>query len=174
VAVGLVAGLVVALGLLALELVGPGSGLDSGDPSLQRQTFDDLGFAISYPSGWTLQTARVQRLRAVTVVDPLEARAQRGFRVALDTVSLRQAESGVRSLSRDGRRTYQRISIDAAVEVAGAPALEHIYSSGGLRFEQWYVARAGGTYRIEFWAPVARAEEASTVNARVLDSFEIR
>jgi hypothetical protein len=172
VAIGLVAGLLVAVGLLSLELVGPGPALDPGDVDLQEQEFDDLGFVISSPVGWSVRRGRVERLQGVTFIDATEAGQRRGFRVVLDKLSLREVNRHLASLVRN--RDYDRISADSGVEVGGQPALEHVYTQGGLRFEQWYVERPGGSYRIEFWAPMDATEQASTVDAQILDTFEVR
>lgn len=168
VAIGLVSGLVVAAGLLALELVRPSSGLHS--VSLESATFEELGFAVGYPAGWTVQPGRHQRRDAVTFLDP--SRSDRGFRVLVDDLSLEQARE--RTEARSGDRGYELIGIDPSAEIGEVNALEHIYNEDGLHHEQWYVERPGGTFRIDFWAPAGRAEEASALNAQIVDSFEIR
>lgn len=172
--VGLVAGIVVAAGLLALELVAPG-GLPTEEVELRAQSFPGLGFAVSHPVGWTVESSPVEALDAVSFTDPRrqDGASRRGFRVVADSVPLERVRNEVEELFRRKRADYRKITITDGLELAGEQALRHIFRDGGLIFEQWWVPREGGTFRIEFWAPASEQEVANAENGRILETFQV-
>lgn len=169
--VGLAAGIIVAGGLLALELVGP-ERLLIRDDELTQRSFPGLGFAVSHPVEWTVEAGRLRRLDAVSFADP-ERVTRRGFRVIVDGVSMQRVRGEVEALFRRERPGYRKLGITDELELAGRPALRHVFIDGPLVFEQWWVTRNGGTFRIEFWAPEGEREGANAENGRILETFRL-
>lgn len=169
VAVGLVSGVIVAAGLLALELVGPNRSRVL-DTTLEERSFERLGFAISYPTGWSVGTEGTGVVESVSFTDPDEP-SQRGFRVVLEDVALDRVREDVEDRYRLRRPGYRLIGMTDE-EVAGRPTVRHVFADEGLVFEQWWVERPEGTFRIELWSPERDAELAADVHDRIVRSFD--
>lgn len=167
-AVGVASGVIVAGGLLALELVGSRSRL--GDVALEERSFAQLGFAVSHPAGWTVASSRAGGLDAVEFTDPTQP-SQRGFRVVVDDVPLGRVRDEVEELYRRRRADYRAIAMTDG-RVGGRPAVRHVFLDSGLAYEQWWVERTGGTHRIELWSAEREAEDATVLYERIVRSFE--
>lgn len=169
--IAVVAGLLVAVGLIALELVvqrpAPPSGLVS-------RSYPALGFAISEPEGWDVSQVDLPHPVVEFFEPDIDTVAgKRGFRVALEPSTLQQARKAVADDIRRGGRNYKLVGVSAGLAADGQPAFRYEYSSDETYVQQWWVTRPGGTFRIEFWGPSSDRDDTDALAARVLDTFRI-
>lgn len=169
--IAIVAGLLVAVGLIALELVvqrpAPPSGLVS-------RAYPAFGFAISEPEGWDVSQAD-QPHPVVEFFEPDNdtVAGKRGFRVALERSTLQQARKAVAEDIRRGGRNYKLVGVSAGLAADGQPAFRYEYVSDETYVQQWWVTRRDGTFRIEFWGPSSDRNDTDALASRLLDTFRI-
>lgn len=144
--------------------------------SLAEASYPDLGFAVSYPRGWRSARRTIEQGRsAVLFRDPTSGEAsapQRAFDVIAESVPLAQAREGVEGTFRGRFRDYTLIGLFDAT-VGGRPAFRHEFFASGLRFEQWWVERPDGTFRLTFWQPRTDPHASSELNARIAATFRV-
>ena len=57
------------------------------------------------------------------------------------------------------------------LEVGGRRAFRYEYVDHATYIDQWWVSRAGGTFRIEFWAPLSDRSKADALAGQIIDTF---
>jgi hypothetical protein len=172
----LVAVLVVAGGAVLLFAAREGPPLPE-TPELDLSVQNEHGFTVRYPRGWQVQAHEVGEERtAVVFYDPATGRldrARRAFDVIGEKATLadarREAEEAVAGRFED----YTKVAIEEGLAVSGRPAFRHEFVVSGLRYDQWWVEREGGTFRITFWEPAADHPTANALNRKILATFEI-
>jgi hypothetical protein len=172
--IGLVAGLLVAGGLIALEAVGPRlRGNEPDQVELVREAFPDLDFAISAPRSWDVRPQRVSGLSAVTFIEPVREGANRRFRMTLDRPSLDGARREADDRDGAAGSSYDEINIIDGVQLDGRKAFRHMYILGDEYRETWWIERGPRTYRLEFWAPLSRREDSAQLYVRIARTLEV-
>jgi hypothetical protein len=172
--IGLVAGLLVAGGLIALEAVGPRlRGNEPDQIELVREAFPDLDFAISPPRSWDVRPQRVSGLSAVTFIEPAREGAARRFRMTLDTLPFDTARREADDRDRTSGSSYDEINIIDGVQLDGRKAFRHMYILGDEYRETWWIERGSRTYRLEFWAPLSRREDSAQLYVRIARSLDV-
>jgi len=172
--IGLAAGLLVAIGLIALEAVGPRlRGNQPDQVRLTREAFPEMDFAISAPRSWDVRPQTVGGLPAVTFLEPAREGGKRSVRVAVDRTSLDRARQTADTRGSTSARRYEEINIVGGIRLDGRETFRHIYLEGDEYRETWWVTRDSGTYRIEFRSPLSRREESAQLNVRLARTFDI-
>ncbi len=172
--IGVVAGLLVAGGLIALEAVGPRlRGNEPDQVELVREAFPDLDFAIRAPRSWDVRPQRVSGLPAVTFLEPLREGADRRFRMALDKRSFDTARREADDRDRSSGTSYDEINIIDGVRLDGRKAFRHLYTLRDEYRETWWIERGSKTYRLEFWSPLSRREDSAQLYVRIARSFDV-
>lgn len=174
-AIGLAAGLIVALGLLLLEFFGPRlRGTLPDQVHLERQAFSN--FAISVPEGWDVRQDEIGSRPAVSVLEPAGADDVAGlseFHIVLEKESFAVARKLADLRAPPSARNYEEINIVDGIRIDGLKTFRHMYTDDDEYVEQWWIERGDGTYRIEFKSPVARREESALLNVRIARSFDV-
>lgn len=173
--IGLVSGLIVALGLVALEFFGPRlRGTLPDQVRLERKAFSD--FAISVPEGWDVREERIGSRPAVNILEPAggdDAAGLSEFHIVLEKESLAVARKLADLRAPPSAQNYQEINIVDGIRIDGLKAFRHMYTDDDQYVEQWWIERGEETYRIEFSSPVARREESALLNVRIARSFDV-
>jgi hypothetical protein len=140
--IAVVAGALVAGGLLALEAFAPRS---QAPFDLVHRSYPALGFSVSRPSAWR----ETQAENTVTIGQP---NGVRGFRVVVEKQTLAAAHMVVSASIRRPPRGVEPIGLSDAVSVDSRPAFRYTFYAGGRYVQQWWIERPGGTFRFEFWS----------------------
>ena len=162
--VGVVAGVVVAGGLLALELFAPRS---EAPFDLVQRSYPALGFSLSRPNNW------VESLRGTTLVVSEPNGGARGIRVVAEGKTLAAAHIAVSAEMRKPPRSKDPIALSDAMAVDGHAAFRYSFDEGDRYVEQWWIDRPGGTFRVEFWAPRSAERDAGLLAAQIIATFTI-
>lgn len=175
--VGVVGGLFVAVGLIALEAVAPElQGTQPDKIRLVREGFPDLDFGIGVPEGWDVRNEDVDSKPGVAVFEPVgsadDERLRRFNVVGVDRTFARARELAGRSAPASAR-DYEEIDIIDGLRLDGRPSFRHRYGDGDEYREEWWVQRGNGTYRIEFTSPMSRREESAILFVRIARSFDV-
>jgi hypothetical protein len=173
VVIAIVAGVLVAAGLLALELVAPRPAVPIG---LVHRAYPDMGMAISAPEGWVASTGPDKQRPVVEFFEPdLDRHAgQRGFRVAVEKAKLADARKAVAADVRRGGPGFRSIDVAGGLAADGHAAFRYEYVDHATYIEQWWVARPGGTFRIEFWAPLSDQSNTTALAQQIVDTFTMK
>ncbi len=175
VAIGLVAGVVVALGLLALEFFGPRLlGTLPDQVQLERKAFSN--FAINVPEGWDVREERIGSRPAINVLEPAGGDDVAGlseFHIVVEKESLAVARRLADLRAPPSAQSYEEINIVDGIRIDGLKTFRHLYIDDDAYVEQWWIERGNGTYRIEFSSPVSRREESAQLNVRIARSFDL-
>jgi hypothetical protein len=170
------AAFVVAGIVAARSLRPPGSVATPSPPVLVPSSFADLGFAVGYPRGWRYGRRTVEEGRSgVLYRDPASgaaSNATRAFDVIPEAVSLTNARADVEATFRQRYADYAKLAIEDGATVDGRAAFRHRFATGGLVFDQWWIERGNGTFRVTFWSP-RDDEQAGARNANILTTFRI-
>jgi hypothetical protein len=153
--------------LFVVKPFGPGNAQQTS--GLVRFTYLNLGFAISVPQGW--RDAPIGAAQGVSFGNP--AVPGRGIRVLLDNAPLAAAQNAVVNEIRRPPAEKDPIAINDGLTVGGSAAFRYTYGLGGTYFEQWWVQRNGGTYRIDIWAPATAQAEVGPLGDRVVHTFKL-
>jgi hypothetical protein len=172
--IGLISGLLVALGLVAIEFFGPRlRGTLPDQVPLERQTFETMEFAIGIPRGWEVRNEKLGSRSAVTVLEPAGAGDSAGLR-EFQIVAEKQSIVGARvNAATRLPPSGVEIRIVDGISLDGRKAFRHLYIVDDEYREQWWIERGKGTYRLEFSAPASRREEASLLNVRIARTFDV-
>lgn len=174
-AIGLFAGLIVAVGLLALEFFGPRLRGELPDQvHLERKAFSN--FAISVPEGWEVREDKIGSRPAVDILEPAggdDAAGLSEFHIVLEKESFAVARKLADLRAPPSARNYQEINIVDGIRIDGLKTFRHMYTDDDEYVEHWWIERGNGTYRIEFKSPVARREESALLNVRIARSFDV-
>lgn len=172
--IGIVAGILVTMVLMALEAVGPRLRGDlPGQVELVRQGLPDLDFAIRAPSGWDHRPETIEGRPAAAFLEPARTGIERGLRVVLSRSSFDDARREAEERAADGDDDYDEIAIIDGIRLDDRDAFRHLYVEGEEYREEWWVERGSGTFRIEFWSPVSHREESAQLYLRIARSFEV-
>jgi hypothetical protein len=172
---------VMAIALIAASCSG-GAKIDETQPSatqtglpLHETSYPDLGFNISVPGSWTERKHSVEGgLIAVLHFDPLSgdpAKPKRGVDVIVEKAQIADVRRGVVDIFSRRFTEYRQIRLVDDITVDGKPAFKHEFLAEGLRYDQWWVSRDGGSYRITCWGPINEFPAAGAVNDQILASF---
>ncbi len=176
VTLGIVIGLLLAIGFAALEAnSGRIRGTLPEQVLLVREGFPDLKFAIQVPRGWDVLNETVSGKQSVSFREPASENpsGDRSFQVSLHEASFATVRSDVEARAPSSAKDYKRISIVGGLKLDDRKALRHLYTDGDEYREAWWVQRGKGTYRIEFRSPVAKREEAALLNVRIARTFDV-
>ena len=134
--------------------------------ALTGASYADIGCALSYPTGWTVQETkrRVTFLSGETAKD----RSTRGFRVSSTDIPYSRADDQIDGLG-DRLGSYEALETFRR-EVDGERALVHVFIADDLRFEQWWVDRGKRTLRVDLWSRPAD-DDAPELNERLVRSI---
>jgi hypothetical protein len=175
--VGLVGGLLVAGGLVALEAIGPRLRGDlPGQVKLVREGFPDLDFGIGVPEGWDVRTEDIDGKPGVTVFEPVgsaDDERLRRFNVVGVNRSFDRARELVGTRAPASARDYDEIDITDGLRLDGRKAFRHRYADGDEYREEWWIQRGEGTHRVEFASPMSRREESAILFVRIARSFDV-
>lgn len=175
--VGVVAGLLVAIGLVALEVFVPEwRGTLPDRVKLVREAFPDKDFAISVPEGWDVRNEDFDGKPGVAVFEPVGAAQDdrlRRFNIVGITRSLDQARALAEDRAPASARDYEEIDITDGLRLDGRRAFRHRYADGEEYREEWWVQRGEGTHRIEFVSPMSRREESAILFVRIARTFDV-
>ena len=175
--VGLVAGLLLALGLVALEVFVPEWRDTLPDKvKLVRQAFPDKDFAINVPEGWDVRSEDVDGKPGVAVFEPVgtaENDRLRRFNIVGVTRSFDRARALAEARAPASARDYEEINITDGLRLDGRRAFRHRYADGEEYREEWWVQRGDGTHRIEFSSPMSRREESAILFVRIARTFDV-
>jgi hypothetical protein len=168
-------GLVVALGLVALEAFAPKlPGTSARRVRLDTTAISDLGIAIDVPRRWTEDRDPVDGQPAVTFSAPATAGdtgRQRGFRVVIDDRTFDQARRQADRRVDDSEDEPNEITIVDDLEVDGSETFRLVFFDDEEFREEWWLEREGAAVLIEFWSPASEREEAAILNGRIANSF---
>lgn len=175
--IGLVGGVLVTVGLVALEVFVPEwRGTLPDQVKLVREAFPDQDFAINVPEGWDVRNEDVDGKPAVAVFEPVGAADDDRLR-RFNIVGVNRAFDRARALAEDrapaSARDYEEIDITDGLRLDGRRAFRHRYTDGDEYREEWWVQRGDGTHRIEFASPVARREESAILFVRIARTFDV-
>lgn len=174
---GLVAGLLVAVGLVALEVFVPEwRGTLPDQVKLVREAFPDKDFAISVPGGWDVRNEDVDGKPGVAVFEPVGAADDdrlRRFNIVGVTRSFDRARALAEDRAPASARDYEEIDITDGLRLDGRRTFRHRYNDGEEYREEWWVQRGDGTHRIEFASPESRREESAILFVRIARSFDV-
>ena len=162
--IAVVAGVVVAGGLLALELFAPRS---EAPFDLVHRSYPALGFSLSRPNNW------VESLHGATLVVSEPDGAARGIRVVAERKTLAAAHSAVSGEMRKPPGSRDPIALSDAMSVDGHAAFRYSFAEGGRFVEQWWIERPGGTFRVEFWAPQSAERDEGLFAGQIIATFTI-
>jgi hypothetical protein len=175
--IGLVAGIVLTAGLIALEAVGPRlRGSLPDQVTLEREGFPDLEFAIAVPDGWDVRTERIGGRPAVRFLEPGGSGGDsrlREFHVVVEEDSFDRARELADRRAPPSTANYDEIAIVDGLRIDGRRTFRHTYTDDDEYREAWWVERGGGTYRIEFVGSVSRREESAQLNVRIARTFDV-
>ena len=175
--VGFVAGVLVAIGLVALEVFVPEwRGTHPDKVKLVRESFPDKDFAISVPEGWDVRNEDVDGKPGVAVFEPVGAAEDDRLR-RFNIVGITRSFDRARELAEDrapaSARDYEEIDITDGLRLDGRRAFRHRYADGEEYREEWWVQRGEGTHRIEFASPMSRREESAILFVRIARTFDV-
>jgi hypothetical protein len=170
-AIALMSGLVVAGVLIAVKPFEPVPTVTDG--GLARHSYAVLGFAVSVPSNWTDRATTVGGSRGVAFSDSSHNASQQGLRVLVESASLAAAENAITAEIRRPPAGKDPIAVNDALVVGGRRAFRYTFEYAKTYYEQWWVERPGGTFRVEFAAPVTNQHEAGLVADRVVRTFAV-
>jgi hypothetical protein len=166
--VGIVAGVLVAIGLLVAE--GTWARYRYPDPSkvsLSQQQFAQFDFSVEVPSAWDVEPAGA----SVEFTDPGRP-DERGVRVTRLDGSLEDARVNTDRSNRARFTSYRRLRSSGEERVGGRPAILREFIGNDLQYRQWVVANDGsGSFEIVSWFHPAEADETQIVDQRVIESF---
>jgi hypothetical protein len=169
---GVVAALLIAVGLLAFEAFIPKyTSTTVAVSTLDRRTFPDLGFSIAHPEGWTV----VEDRYGVSFYSGERAgkASTRGFRVEQIDIAFKNVKNDAVRIDRDRYRALELLSTARGTTRAGEDAYKRVVVADDLRLEQWWIDRNEDVLRLEFWSRLAD-DEASAVNERLVKTLELR
>jgi hypothetical protein len=174
--IALVSGLVAAIGLVALEGVGPRlRGNLPEQVRLVRKEFPELKFAIGLPAGWDV--ANEAGAKPGVTVRELSDREGGGvlreFQVIVDGASFDRARQVTEERAPPSAQNYDEIDIIDGLRIDGRRAFRHLYTDDDEYLEVWWIQRDEGTYRLEFRTPVSRREESAALNVRIARTFDL-
>jgi len=152
-----------------LVLVKPFAGGTATSPGLVRRSYPNLGFALSVPKSWV--DTPVGAAQGVSFTDRA-APPGRGFRVLLQTPTLAAAQATVVSEIHRPPAGRDPIAVNDGLVVGGYRAFRYTFGQGNAYYEEWWIQRTGGTYRIDIWAPVTAQNEVGSTGDRVVRTFE--
>lgn len=164
--IALVAGLLVAGGLLGLELFAPRASINV---DLVHRSFPELGFSVSRPAAWKETLRRVEGNPGV-VFSPAAAQ---GFSVAVSRTSLVAARTAVGREMRRPPSNTEPIAVTDDLVVDSHDAFRYTFIRDGQYRQQWWVERPGGSFRIEFWAPEYNQRDAGEIAQHIIDTFRL-
>jgi hypothetical protein len=162
--IAVVAGVLVAGGLLALELFAPRG---AAPVDLVHRSFPDFGFSVSRPPNWTEAVRRLGANPAVVFT----ADATHGFQVVAVPTTLAQARAAVAQEIGRPPPNKDPIQVNDDAVVDSRPAFRYALIQDGRYREEWWVARPGGAFRIEFWAPEYNQRDAAELAQNIVDTF---
>lgn len=175
--IGLVSGVLLTAGFLALEAVVPQ--LRETLPSriaLSEESFPGLGFAISVPDGWDVREEDVDSKPGVVIFEPARSGSDAGLR-RLNVVRVDRSLDAARDLAGTrapaSARNYEEIDITDGLRVDGRRAFRHRYTDGEEYREEWWIQAGAATFRIEFASPVSHREESAGLFVRIARSFDV-
>jgi len=164
VVIAIVAGLLVAGGLLALELFAPRS---QAPFDLVHRSYPAFGFSLSRPNNWQ------ESVHGESVAFAEPHGGAHGFRVVVERRTLAAAHVLVSGEMRKPPRSKDPIALSDAVTVDGSAAFRYSFDQGGRFVEQWWIDRPGGTFRVEFWAPQSGERDAGRLSEQIIATFTI-
>ena len=168
--VGLLSGLLVAVGLLAVE--GMWARYRYPNPSrvsLVEQRFAQFDFSMEVPSAWDVEPAG----EAVSFTDP-DRPDDRGIRVTRMDEPFEDARSSVDGSNLSRFPSYVRLTSSNDERVGGRSAILREFIGNDLQYRQWVVANGGsGSLQIESWFHPAEADETQILDQRIIESFSV-
>jgi hypothetical protein len=149
--------------------------LGTSPVALVELAYGDLGFTLSVPSGWQESRRTVEEGRTgVLHFDPATGTAQRPRRavdVIVEIAALPDVRRGVVDIFSKRFKEYRQIRIVDGLTLSGRSAFRHEFLAEGLRYDQWWIERTGGTFRITFWAPIEEFPGAGALNDQIITTF---
>lgn len=164
--IAVVAGVLVAGGLLALEVFTP---RPAAPVDLIHRSFPSLGFSVSRPPDWKEVSRRVGGNPGV-VFSPGPSR---GFSVSSVPTTLARARVAVAREMRNPPANKRPIGVTDDVAVDSRDAFLYTLVQDAQYRQQWWVERPGGVFRIEFWAPEYNQRDAGELAQHIVDSFTL-
>ncbi len=168
--VGLVSGLLVAVGLLAAEGIWARHRYpDPSRVSLRELQFAQLNFAVEVPLAWDVETAAEN----VSFTDP-DRPDDRGLRVARLAESLEEVRSDINGTNRARFSGHRELRSSDEERVAGFPAIIREFIGNEVQYRQWTVDDGrGGSFVVESWFHPAEADETQVLDQRIIESFNV-
>jgi hypothetical protein len=149
--------------------------LGTGPVALAHRAYADLGFTVSVPANWQESRRIVEEGRAgVLHFDPTTgtvARPRRAVDVIIEIAALPDVRRGVVEIFSKRFKEYRQIRIVDGLDVGGRAAFRHEFLAEGLRYDQWWIERTGGTFRVTFWAPIEEFPGAGALNDQIIATF---
>jgi hypothetical protein len=168
--VGLVSGLLVAIGLLAAEGIWARYRYpDPSEISLSEQQFAQLDFSMKVPSAWDIETGAAN----VSFTDP-DRPDDRGIRVTRLDESLDEIRSDLDRANRSRFSDHRRLEASNQERVGGRSATLREFIGNDLQYRQWVVEHGSSrSFVIESWFHPAEADESQIVDQRIIESFSV-
>jgi hypothetical protein len=168
--IGLVAGLLVAAGLLAGEGVAPRYLYpDPQTIELREVLYTELGFRLNVPATWKVDTAN----NNVTFSDP-DRSDDRGWRVVAEPASFDTARNNLDRYNRSRFSSYLRIDRTTDELISGRSTIRSEFIGNDLEYHQWWIdAGRDGSLRLESWFHPAEGDEAVVLDQRMIETFEV-
>jgi hypothetical protein len=166
--IAIVAGLLVAGGLLALEAFAP---RPAAPFDLVHRSFPAIGFSISRPPNWTESVQRVRGHQAVVFTEPGGTR--RGFHVISEQSTIAKARTAIIAGAKHPSKGRDPIGLTDSLSVGGHRAFRYTFTEGGTFTQQWWIQRPGGVFLVELWAPDSDVEGAGQLGDRIIETFGV-
>jgi hypothetical protein len=148
---------------------------DTVATQLVERAHADLGYKLSVPSTWQESTRTVEEGRAAVLnFDPATgtvAVPRRAVDVILEVAKIADVRQGVEDVFAKRFKQYQKIRIVDGLTVGGRPAFRHEFLAEGLRYDQYWIERTGGSFRVTFWAPIEEFPGAGAINDQIIATF---
>lgn len=157
---------VLALALLAYEVGAPrprpvdASGVLLNERSLPRS------FRVDVPLRWEF----VVDGGTSVFTDPDQPGSSHGMRIVKSDEPLAKVKTKLAKIDADLVSDYEPVRTVTA-EIDGRPALRHDFTGTDTVYQQWWVARGKGTFRIDMFARPDFADEARTLDERIVATF---
>jgi hypothetical protein len=154
----------------------PPSDSSPGPQPLGERTYADIGFSMSVPGNWTESRHTVEGgLSAVLNFDPSSGPAtkpKRAVDVIAEVAMIADVRGGVVDIFSRRFEQYRQIRLIDDLSVGGRAAFKHEFLAEGLRYDQWWVERDGGSFRITFWGPIDQFPAAGVLNDEIIATFK--
>ena len=142
---------------------------------LVERAYADLGFALSVPASWQEYRRVVEEGRnAVLNFDPAtgtQARPRHAVDVIPEVGAITDVRQGVEQVFSQRFKQYQKVRIVDGLTVGGRAAFLHEFLAEGLRYDQYWIERTGGSFRVTFWAPIEDFPAAGALNDQMIATF---